>query len=248
MPGPVPEVAAVRDSCCAVMRIVRKEKRRGKNQPIEIEFSLAFVGTAWCVSSDRFLVTAHHVLNGGKARNPKDRFYVFTTPGNGPHAYHFPVTGFPFEDPSADLAILQIGPPPQAGQHIPDVPVSFTRPPDGAPVLTYGYPSPVITAANVDQDGNFLGGGQFFLKGHANEGIIAAQYDSGGAWQYEFNVGWHHGESGGPVFRHEPIAAIAIMQSYRNITSPHGVVAGPHCGRALDPIQHVLAGFDATIV
>jgi trypsin-like peptidase len=248
MPGPVAEVAAVRDSCCALMRIVRKKRRKGKNTPPEIEFRLAFVGTAWCVSADRFLVTAHHVFNGGSVRDPNDRFHVFTTPGNSSRAYHFPVTGFPFEDPSTDLAILEIGPPTQAGQHIPDVPVTFSRPPDGTPVVTYGYPSPVITGANVDQDGNFLGGGQFFLKGHANEGIIAAQYDFGGTWQYEFNVGWHHGESGGPVFRYDAIAAVAIMQSYRNITSPHGVVAGPHCGRALDPMQQALAGCNATIV
>ncbi len=100
----------------------------------------------------------------------------------------------------------------------------------------------------VDEEDNFLGGGRFFLKGHGNEGIVAAQYDLNGVWHFEFNVGWHHGEGGGPVLQHEPLAGFAVMQYYRNIQSPHGEVARPHCGRALDAIQQQLIACNATIV
>jgi hypothetical protein len=215
-------------------------KPQGKKQPPLVQFNLAFVGTAWCISRDRFLVTAHHILNGGKPRNPDDIFYAFAVPGNGLAAYAFPITDFPVEDPTNDLAILEVGPPAEAGQHIPSVPVTFDRPPDGFPVLTYGFPAPAIAAATVSSEGKYLGGGQFFLKGHANEGIVSAQYDMGGVWHFEFNVGWHHGESGGPVFRQEPLAAFAVMQHYRNIETPIGTVAGPHCGRALAVIRDPL--------
>ncbi len=248
MNGPVQAIVEVRDAICALMRVVKRRKPAGKKKPPRTEVTLAFVGTAWCIAADRFLVTAHHTLNGGKPRDPNDRFYVFTVPGNGASAYHFPVTDVPFEDPSTDLAVLEIGPPAEPSQHVSAVPVTFTRPPDGTPVLTYGFPAPFIKGANVDEHGNYLGGGQFFLKGHANEGIIAAQYNFDGVWHYEFNVGWHHGESGGPVLQRKPLRAFAVMQHYRNIQSPHGVVAGPHRGRALDTIQQALIDCNASIV
>lgn len=246
----VSAVAAVRDSVCALMKITKTTKtvRKGKTRSKEIAFGLGFVGTAWCVTKDRFLVTAHHTLNDGKPRDPQDRFYVFTVPGNGDSAYQFPVVDFPFENQANDLAILEIGPPAAANQHITAVPVTLTPPPDGTIVLTYGFPSPSIQGANLDQDGNFLGGGQFCLKGHANEGIIAAQYELSGARHYEFNVGWHHGESGGPVFVSESGTALAVMQHYRNIKSPHGVVAGPHVGRGLDVIRDQLEACGATLL
>jgi hypothetical protein len=91
-------------------------------------------------------------------------------------------------------------------------------------------------------------GGQFFLKGHANEGIVSAQYEMGGAWHFEFNVGWHHGESGGPVFRQEPLAAFAVMQYYRNMETPLGKVAGPHCGRALAEVRDRLVASGVAVV
>lgn len=223
MPSAVTATAAIRDSVCGLMRIVKHIKQRGKKKPPITEFRLAFVGTTWCVVADRYMVTAHHTLNGGKPRDPNDLFYVFAVPNNGPTAFHFPVTGFPFEDASTDLAIVEIGPPAKPGQHVPSVPISSSRPVDGEAVVTYGFPSPAISGANLSPDGQFLGGGQFFLKGHANEGIVAAQYEVASIWHYEFDIGWHHGESGGPVARIEPFAVFAVMQHYRNIQTPLGV-------------------------
>src|SRR5207245_1847829 len=152
------------------------------------------------------------------------------------------------ENQAVDLAVLEIGASQTKGQHIKAIPVTMSRPVDGASVVTYGFPAPVIQGASLDQDGNFLGGGQFFLKGHANEGIVAAQYSLDGRWTYEFNVGWHHGESGGPVLQREPLAVFAVMQFYRNITGPHGVIPGPHCGRSLEAIQQELRGHGAKVI
>jgi hypothetical protein len=242
-------VAGVRDAVCGIMRVERKVRPKRGKKPERIEIGLAFVGTAWCFNADQHLLTAHHVLNGGQARDPKHRFYVFTAPGNGKRAFHFPVVGFPLEDAGSDMAILEVGPPAVAGTHIAQVPVTFDRPADGSRVVTYGFPAPAIGGANVDPDGNFLGGGRFFLKGHANEGIVAAQYEMQGSWQYEFNVGWHHGESGGPVFQEAPqVAAFALMQAYRDIQGAHGTVAGPHMGRSLEVVQNELRRLGATVV
>jgi hypothetical protein len=238
----------IRESVCGLMRIMKRVKNRAKRKPPIVEFGLAFVGTTWCIAPDKYLVTAHHVFNNGKPRNPDDLFYVFAVPGNGPTAYQFPVVGFPLEDAAHDLAVIEVGPSATAGQHIPAVPVSFARPADGEPVLTYGFPSPHIAGANLAPDGKFLGGGKFFLKGHANEGIVAAQYETDNAWAYEFNIGWHHGESGGPVARQQPLAVFAVMQFYRNIQSPHGIVAGPHIGRSLEVVRGQLTAFGAHFV
>lgn len=240
-------IAGVRNSVCAIMRIfgvARGGRKKGSAQP---QFRLGFVGTAWCIS-DGHLLTAHHILHEGKPRKDGDKFYAFTVPDNGEHAYAFPVIGFPLEDQKNDFAILEIGPAATPGQEITPVAVSLARPPDGSPVVTYGFPAPEIKGATLDPQGNFLGGGQFFLKGHANEGIVAAQYDIRAGWVFEFNVAWHHGESGGPVFQLDPLAGFAVMQHYRNIQSPHGVVAGPRRGRSLEVIRSELAGRGATLL
>ena len=240
-------IGQLRDSVCAIIRIIKQTKYQGRKKPPITEFKLAFVGTAWCITANRYLVSAHHILNNGKARDPNDLFYAFTVPGNGPVAYHLPIVGFPLEDSAIDLAILEIGVPVAADQRLSPIPVTFSRPPDGAPVLTYGFPAPEIAGANLAADGQFLGG-QFFLKGHANEGIVAAQYDLDGAWHFEFNVGWHHGESGGPVAQIEPLGVFAVMQHYRNIQTPHGVFPGPHRGRSLQAIQSQLVARGAMVV
>jgi trypsin-like peptidase len=240
------------DRGCARLRLrnhASSQDREGggkKNAP-NIQYGVSFVGTGWCISTDRYLITAQHVLNEGKARDLKDKYLAFTVPGNGDAAHHFPVVGFVVEDQSNDIAILEVGPPAMAGQHIAPLAVTLARPPDGTPVLSYGFPSPVIAAANVDNAGNWAGG-QFFLKSHANEGIVAGQYEIGGQWFFEFNVGWHHGESGGPVFQHDPLAAFAVMQEYRTIQTPNGVVAGPHRGRALNAVHQALADCGAALV
>jgi S1-C subfamily serine protease len=250
---PARAIAGVRDSICAIMRIHEEtrapRKAEGKGQPSSSQFGVSFAGTGWCIFADRYVVTAHHVLNDMKARLPKDKFVVFTVPGNGDKAYHFPVKGFVVEDASSDLAILELGPAATPGQHIPAVPVTFARPPDGSRVVTFGFPAPVIQKVSLDRNGDYVAGGSnFLLKGHANEGIVAAQYDFGPDWAFEFNVAWHHGESGGPIFLQQPLAAFAVMQLYRNVKSPHGVVAGPHVGRSLAAIQGQLASCGATVV
>ena len=241
-------IAAVRGSTVAVFRFhaVRPQTTK-KGKILPAQYTVGW-GSGFSVVTDRYVVTAFHVLNGGQPRNPQDKFLVFVVPGNSSAAFHFPVIGFPVERADLDLAVLEIGPCATQGVQLPAVPVSFTVQPDGVRVLTIGFPAPAVAALNIDAQGNYLGG-QFFLKSHANEGIVAAQYLHGLLRMYEFNVGWHHGESGGPVVRiDEPAAAFTVMQQYRNIESPHGVVAGPHRGCALSAIQEDLARLGATIV
>src|SRR2546422_4223768 len=81
-------IAAVRDAVCGILRI--RPVRPGAH-----EFQVAFVGTGWCFSPRRYLATAHHVFDDGKARNPSDKFYAFVVPDNGPVAYHAPVVAVP---------------------------------------------------------------------------------------------------------------------------------------------------------
>lgn len=241
-------ITMVRETVVAVFRfrqVAPPTTKKGQVRPAQ--FSVGW-GSGFCVVPDRYVVTAFHVLNEGKPRNPKDKFLVFVVPGNGGPAFHFPVIGFPVERADLDLAVLEIGPCATPGVHLPAVPVSFAAVPDGTRVLTVGFPAPEVSALNVDPQGDYRGG-QFFLKSHANEGILSAQYLLGPLRFYEFNVGWHHGESGGPVVRLEdPVGVFTVMQQYRNIKSPHGMVAGPHRGRELAAIQQDLAGLGASIV
>lgn len=231
-------VGAARNSVAAVLKI----------HPVQPQqFQATIVGTAWCVVQSRYLVTAHHILNNGQPRDPTDRFFVFVVPQNGPQAFHAPVIAFPLEDANNDMAILEIDPSSLPNVTIPSLPVTFDAQPDGERVLTCGFPAPAITQANVDPNGNWRGG-QLFLKSHANEGIISAQYEFGGSLMYELNVGWHHGESGGPICRLEPLAAFSIMQHYRNVQTPHGITAGPHRGIPLTQIQTTLRNLGAVIV
>jgi hypothetical protein len=236
MADPTTAIPTVRESVAAILRIrmTRPETvKKGKVRPAQFQANLG--GSAFCVVADRYLATAFHVLNGGQPRNAGDR------------AFHFPIVGFPVEHAALDLAVLEIGPCATAGVHIPSLPVSFTPRPDGTRVVTVGYPAPEIAGLNVDAHGNF-GGGQFFLKSHANEGIVSAQYVVGGVPMYELNVGWHHGESGGPVVALEDQpAAFSLMQHYRNIQSPHGTVAGPHRGYALSCLQQELTGLGVAV-
>jgi hypothetical protein len=168
-------------------------------------------------------------------------------PENGPQAYHFPVTRFVLEEPANDYAVLEIDPG-TSGVRAEALPVSFGRVEDGTAVLTCGFPAPEIHAGQLDPLGNWMGG-QFFLKSHANTGIVSANYDvTEGVTLYELNVGWHHGESGGPICRLEPLAAFSVMQHYRNVQSPHGVVAGPHRGVGVGVIETTLRELGATVV
>ena len=243
-------IPVIRDAVAAILRIHPRRlgsSKKGKHRPDKIDAAL--VGSAFCVIGDRYLVTAYHVFNNGKPRDPSDKYYIFTVQNNGPLAFHFPVTGFPIEDPALDLAVIEIGPCATAGVHIPAIPVTFGNQPDGERVLTVGFPAPEIAALNVDQQLNYQGG-QFFLKSHANEGIVSAQYDLGGVDFYELNVGWHHGESGGPIVRlADPLAMFSVMQHYRNIISPHGgLLPGPHRGHSLKAIESQLRSLGVQVV
>jgi len=238
-------ISVVRESVLAILRIRRPiPGATAGGQPSPGQFQASIGGSAFCVVADRFLATAFHVLNAGQPRDESDRFFAFLVPGNGDLAFHFPVTGFPVERPDLDLAVLEIGPCATPGIHIPALPVSFTPRADGTRIVTVGFPAPEIVRLNVDPQGNYAGG-HFFLKSHANEGIVSAQYAVAGVRRYEFNVGWHHGESGGPVLALErPSVAISLMQHYRNIQSPHGTVPGPHRGCALSGIQEELGALE----
>lgn len=236
------------DAVAAILRLHTVEPatvKKGKAKPAKIAASF---GSAFCIVENRILLTAHHVFNNRKPRDPKDKFYAFIVPQNGPQAHYFPVVGYPFESPELDMAIIEIGACATPGVKMSALPVTLEAQPDGSRVLTIGFPAPVINAINVDQSGDYRGG-NFFLKRHANEGIVSAQYKMDSVDFYDLNVGWHHGESGGPIVRlDDPVAAFSLMQLYRNITAPQGVVAGPHMGRALKAIEQELIAVGASIV
>lgn len=246
----MPELSAaiktVRESVVAIARVhlLKPETvEDGKVQPGKVNISF---GSGFCLARDRYVITAHHVLNGGQPPEAGDKYYAFVVPQNAEAAYHFPVAGIPVQKPEFDMAVLELGPCATPGISIPALPISFAPPPDGTHVVTLGFPAPEVVAVNVDNQGNYLGG-QFFLKSHANEGIVAAQYLLGGLQVYELNIGWHHGESGGPIVRlSEPLAAFSMMQQYRNVQSPHGMVGGPRRGCSLAHIANELAALGIT--
>jgi hypothetical protein len=248
MPDLKTTIPKVRESTAAILRIQldRPEKiKKGKVRPGRFKLSW---GSAFCIVADRYLLTAHHILNGGQQRNANDRFYAFIVPNNGDLAYHFPVVSFPIERANIDLAVLEVGPCTTMGVHIPAIPLSFDQKADGERVVTVGFPAPEVIGANIAADLTYHGG-QFFLKSHANEGIVSAKYPVGGEQLYELNVGWHHGESGGPIVSiDDPSGAFSLMQNYRTIQSPHGVVAGPHRGIALSSIKQDLLNLGAISV
>lgn len=234
-------IPVVRGSVVAILRLHPAPPKKTKKGKIQLGQVKCSFGSGVCIAKNQYLLTAYHVLSD-KARDPKDRFYAFTVPENGHVAHHFPVVAYPVEKPELDLALLQIGPCATPGVDLPALPVSFAPVPDGTAVVTVGFPAPVISNINIGQDLSY-NGGQFFLKSHANEGIVAASYVLNENRMYEVNVGWHHGESGGPIAAvgQEP-KVFSLMQHYRNVQSPHGVVAGPHRGLGLDALEGDLAG------
>lgn len=231
-------ISAIRNSVCAIMRIRRENAKT---------FQVSVVGTAWCIVPKRFLVTAFHIFNNGQQRDPNDKFFAFFVPDNGPSALHTPIINFPLEEATVDMAILEIDPTPLQLIQIPAMPITFKNIFDGERVITCGFPSPIIAKANIDKDGNWRGG-SLFLKSHANEGIISGQFEINGIKIYELNIGWHHGESGGPIVRVNPLSALAIMQRYRRIQAPHGTVVGPHQGNSLKTIEDRLRNFDVRVI
>lgn len=238
-------IGRVRASVVAVMRLRQVRRDSAGAQPGEApgetdEYSVSF-GSGFCVLDDRYVVTAFHVINDGAPSDADDRHYVFTVPENGEAAYVFPVVAIPVRRPEQDVAVLEIGPCATPGIHLPALPVSAVPLEDGQPVLTVGFPAPEIHGLNFDRHGDFVGG-HFFLKSHANRGIVAAHYRLGGLPVYELSVAWHNGESGGPIVAlGGPPAAFSLMQQYRNVQTPHGIVPGPHRGVALSVVGEDLA-------
>jgi hypothetical protein len=231
-------IQSIRNSVCAILKIHKDNQQN---------FQISVVGTGWCVVPKRFIVTAFHIFNNGQPRDPNDKFFVLFVPDNGPSAWHTPIINFLLEESTVDMAILEIDSNPLQSLQIPAIPITFKGIPDGERVITCGFPAPAIVNARVDNNGNWLGG-TLFLKSHANEGIVSGQFEINGIKIYELNIGWHHGESGGPIIRIEPLSAIAVMQRYRNIQTPHGIVAGPHQGNAIKSIEDNLRRLDIKIV
>jgi Trypsin-like peptidase domain len=249
MPNLSAVIARVRESVVAILRVHLERPqsiKKGKVRPAKYQVGIA--GSGFCVVEDRCVVTAFHVLNGGSPREANDKFYAFVVPQNADPIYYFPVVSFPAERPRVDMAVLEIGPCSTQGVRIPAIPVSFADHVDGTRVVTAGFPAPETVRVNLDEQGNFLGG-QFFLKSHANEGIISAQYPINGMHFYELNVGWHNGESGGPIvaFSDHP-AAFSLMQHYRNVKAPIGTLAGPRRGIALASIQQDLTPLGVSVI
>lgn len=230
-------IATIRNSACAILKI-----HRVSNQT----FNAGIVGTGWCIVPKKIIVTAFHILNNRQPRDINDKFFAFFVPDNGRIAWHTPITNFILENRDADIALLEIDSEPLKSLEIKAIPITFKNIQDGERVVTCGFPAPIIGNANIDNDGNWRGG-NLFLKSHANEGIISGQFEMNGIKVYEFNIGWHHGESGGPIMRMKPLSAIAIMQSYRNIQTQHGIVAGPHLGNSLKAIEEDLRKIEIKI-
>ncbi len=211
------------------------------------QFEMGFVGSGVCIADGKYVLTAQHIFNNAQPRDPLDKFVVFTLTENNLQAFHCAVVGFPIEHAAHDLAVVELGIARDKRFELDALTLSMSTEPEGMEVVTYGFPAPVVTGANLDKEGNFLGGGNFFLKGHANTGIVSAQYDLHGAVHYAFNVDWVHGESGGLVCELGSLRLFTIMQSYRTIGTPNGTMAGPRLGRGFQGIQHELHALIGTV-
>ncbi len=243
---PVPDtIQSIRDCTCAILRVIKDETETEVADEREVEVGLAFTGSGVCIVDDELILTAHHVLNNGEERDPNDDFYVFCVPDNERRAYHYPVIDFPLELGDRDVAVLRLGNPSGEQAELSAATLAADGFRDGTSVVTCGFPSPEIGGAQFDQDLNFRRG-DFFLKSHASTGIIAAQYEVPEGPYFEFNVGWHHGESGGPVVVADSGEVISLMKGYRNIETPHGVVQGPNIGPELRDLSVRLEQLGAT--
>lgn len=247
MPDLISAIAQVRHSVGAVLKIHPTGAKDTTGNP---QYTAGFVGTAFCLVANTRFLTAHHVFNLGKPRDPIDKFVLFICQDNGPRVLHVPITQFGLEDAATDMTIFDATIPPGFGVSVQSLPVVLRAQPDGTPVLTYGFPAPIVGQWTADMAGNWTGG-QIVLIGHANAGIVSAgghSHAQNGIRVYEFNVGWHNGESGGPVCVLDPVSVVALMQANRNIQTPNGIAQGPRIGRALSSVESHLRLAGATIV
>lgn len=245
-------IAAIRDSVCAVMRV-----RKGHADSQSVAQSLPgstggnhraeFVGTGFCIVDDTVVLTALHILNDGDPPLETDEFHVLTAPSNGPFVYPIPVLDIMDHNVDVDFAMLRIKVP--KGESFPALTLTASSVPDGSEVVTYGFPLPDVVSVSLTRGGRLLTEGtKLFLKGHANTGIVAAQYEYTGVTHYEFNIPWHYGESGGPIVLKEGAAALSMMQQRRTTNRSHTLVRGPSRGRAFGCWRPNLLAVGATFV
>src|SRR5882724_2175096 len=124
-------IPKLRESIAAIFKLrLSKPESIDQGKIVPAEFEVGW-GSGFCVVSDKCVITAFHVLNGGKPRDPAARFYALVVPGNGDPFYWFPVVSFPVERPDLDIAVLELGPCSNPGVHLSALPVSFSAQPDG---------------------------------------------------------------------------------------------------------------------
>jgi hypothetical protein len=90
-------IPKLRESVAAILRLRMTKPEtleNGKVDPAQFECGW---GTAFTVVSDRYLVTAFHILSNDRTRDQNARFYALVVPGNGNPFYIFPVVAFPVE-------------------------------------------------------------------------------------------------------------------------------------------------------
>ena len=64
MPNLSQAISDIRDSVVAVLRVHMSKpakQKKGKIRPPQ--FKVSFVGTAWCIVKNKYMVTAHHIFN-----------------------------------------------------------------------------------------------------------------------------------------------------------------------------------------
>jgi hypothetical protein len=241
----------MRQATAAILRLRRHAPSvTKKGKPRAPKFDADIVGSATCIVANRYLITAHRVLNNGEARQPDDKFYAMIAPDNGVQLFHFPVTGFALEDPDRDLAVLEIGACVNGNKRLVALPLSMREVPDGTSVLAVGYPASPVFELEVDAEGNYASGSSE-LKSHVNTGIVSACFpDLRGNPLYEVNFGWLPGQTGGPMLRlGTPRALFALMRDFRPIRTPDGgVIPGPYQAISLKPAEAALRQLGAAFV
>lgn len=248
------KIINLRKSVVAIMGLkqISPAKTPTAGQPTPATYNVNW-GSGFCIVDNKFVVTVNHnLMEGNNSRNKSTKFYAFIVPNNDNDAYFYPVKSFVLERKDIDMAILELGPCSDSNQFLKASPITLSTPPDGANVLSLGFPAPEVHGISADANGNFKGG-SFLLKSYANKGIIAAQYilNNQGVKlpAIEFNIAWNHGESGGPVATQDDEPAIfSLMQHYRNVQSQHGIQAGPRRGLSLHLIKADLQSVGAKIV
>ena len=158
----VANIGQVRDSVCGLLCIHHVSGN---------EYNSAIVGTVWCVVRNHYFITAYHVLNNNKARDPNGKFYILRAPENGPKLERTPVVTFALEDPGCDYVILEIDEREGSSLGFNPLNIYTGQVQDGTRVLTYGYPAPKVASARINPQGK-LTQMQTMLISHANEGIV----------------------------------------------------------------------------